>query len=186
MKTATVQIDQIVPYHRNPRNNDHAVEAVKQSIEDYGFNSPIVVDNENVIIAGHTRYRALRELGWDKVPVVKVDLTPEQATAYRIADNKTGEMSFWDDEKLLMELRELEISDMEIYFDPGELENLLSDPVVSYKDVTTEDVKKESDSLNTKYEDVTQPAKLAITCPHCLEDFELDRDYIANLMQIKE
>ena len=79
MKLTTLKLTDIKPYWRNPRNNEGAVAAVKQSIKDYGFNYPIVVDAEHVIIAGHTRYKALQELGIKDVPcVVKTDLTAQE------------------------------------------------------------------------------------------------------------
>jgi ParB-like chromosome segregation protein Spo0J len=84
----------ITPYERNPRINDKAVDAVATSLKEFGFRQPIVVDTGNVIIAGHTRYKAALKLGLQKVPVhIATDLSPEQVKAYRIADNKTGELA---------------------------------------------------------------------------------------------
>lgn len=126
MKIEKRNIDLIKPYWRNPRNNDKALEAVKESIRRYGYNQPIVVDTENVIIAGHTRYKALRQLGYKNVAVVVLDIDEDKAKQYRIADNKTAEMSEWDDDLLMFELREIEeLEDMEIFFDKGELDALL-------------------------------------------------------------
>lgn len=126
MKIEKRNIDLIKPYWRNPRNNDKALEAVKESIRRYGYNQPIVVDTENVIIAGHTRYKALRQLGYKSIAVVVLDIDEDKAKQYRIADNKTAEMSEWDDDLLMFELREIEeLEDMEIFFDKGELDALL-------------------------------------------------------------
>lgn len=127
MDIKKVNIDLIRPYWRNPRKNDDAVEAVKHSIERYGYNQPIVIDDENVIIVGHTRYKALRELGYTEIAVIKLDLDHEKAKQYRIADNKTSEKASWDKDLLLYELRELDgLSDMKVYFKDGELDNLIS------------------------------------------------------------
>src|SRR5260370_17814038 len=89
------------PYENNPRLNDAAVDAVAASIKAFGFRQPIVVDENDVIIVGHTRYKAALKLGLTEVPVhVAVGLTPAQARAYRIADNATAAMSSWADTKL--------------------------------------------------------------------------------------
>ncbi len=123
-------IDDIRPYERNPRINDQAVDAVAASLDEFGFRQPIVVDADGVIIAGHTRWKAARKLGLAKVPVhVATDLTPEQVRAYRIADNKLGELADWDLEILPIELAELREGgfDMDLLaFDEEELANLLN------------------------------------------------------------
>ena len=124
-------IETIKPYERNPRINDQAVDAVAASREHFGFQQPIVVDAEGVIVAGHTRWKAAKKLGLAKVPVHEAkDLTPEQVKAYRIADNKTGDLAGWDFEILPIELNELREGgfDMDLLaFDEEELGKLLSD-----------------------------------------------------------
>ena len=108
MKVKNVKIDDLKPYENNPRNNDGAVQYVANSIKQFGFQVPIVVDKNNVIVAGHTRYRAAIELGLEEVPVVVADnLTPEQVKAFRLADNKVAEKASWDYAKLGEELKEL-------------------------------------------------------------------------------
>lgn len=108
MRTKQIDPEKLVPYSRNPRDNSKAVEAVMQSIDEFGFNQPIVVDKDNVIIVGHTRREAAIRLGLKKVPVSVADhLTKAQAKAYRIADNRTNENSFWLEEALVAELKEL-------------------------------------------------------------------------------
>jgi DNA modification methylase len=102
-------IESIRPYENNPRINDAAVDAVVASIKAFGFRQPIVVDEQSVIIVGHTRYKAALKLGMKEVPVhVAAGLTPAQAKAYRIADNQTATMSQWDDDKLPLELAALQ------------------------------------------------------------------------------
>ena len=113
MQVKTVSIDQIKPYENNPRNNDDAVDAVANSIKEFGWQQPIVVDNGGVIIAGHTRYKAAKRLKLKEVPIVVADnLTEEQVNAYRLADNKSGELATWDDDELQEELDKILDIDM--------------------------------------------------------------------------
>jgi DNA modification methylase len=122
-------IGSIKPYENNPRVNDPGVEAVAASIQAFGFRQPIVVDEEGVIIVGHTRYKAALKLGLEMVPVhVAVGLTPAQAKAYRIADNQTATRSQWDDDKLPQELARLQEMDFDLNltgFSADELMRLL-------------------------------------------------------------
>lgn len=109
MNIINVSIDKIKPYENNPRDNDNAVEGVAKSIKAYGWQQPIVVDKDNVIIVGHTRYRAAQKLEMKTVPVLVADkLNEQQVKAYRLADNKTGENAIWDNKKLLKELESLD------------------------------------------------------------------------------
>ena len=103
MEVKSMSIDDIKPYENNPRDNDDAVDSVANSIKEFGWQQPIVVDKDMVIIVGHTRYKAAKKLGMDKVPVVVASkLTPEQVKAYRLADNKVGELADWDYIKLII------------------------------------------------------------------------------------
>lgn len=96
---------ELIPYDRNPRHNDAAVDKVAASINEFGFRQPIVVDGRNTIIVGHTRLKAALKIGLSEVPVIVADnLTQEQVKAYRLADNKTGELSRWDFSLLDQEL----------------------------------------------------------------------------------
>ena len=109
------RLDDLQPYENNPRNNDNAVDAVAKSISDFGFKVPIVIDADNVIVCGHTRYKAARKLGLDSVPcIIADDLTPEKIKAFRLADNKVSELAQWDDALLLDELHELELFDVDM------------------------------------------------------------------------
>ena len=116
-------IDEIRPYENNPRVNDGAVGAVAESIREFGFQQPIVVDRDGVIIAGHTRYKAAKKLGLTEVPVVVAgNLTDEQVRAYRLADNKTGELAEWDFSALEEELAGIGELDMSLFgFEPKEM-----------------------------------------------------------------
>src|SRR5215469_10137050 len=109
MQVELRRITTIKPYDKNPRLNDQAVDAVAASIREFGFRQPIVVDEDGVIIVGHTRYKAAVKLGLEEVPVhVALGLTPAQAKAYRLADNQTATLSAWDDDKLPLELAGLQ------------------------------------------------------------------------------
>lgn len=115
-------IDKVKPYPNNPRNNDEAVEYVANSIREFSFQQPLVVDSDGTIIAGHTRLKAAKMLGMETVPVVVADnLTPAQVNAYRLADNKVAEAATWDMEALAVELGGLEVDfDMAMFdFDAG-------------------------------------------------------------------
>jgi DNA modification methylase len=119
-------------YERNPRKNDAAIEAVANSIRAFGFRQPVVVDKENVIVVGHTRWKAAQKLGLQKIPVhVATDLTPEQAKAYRIADNQTNTIAEWDAESLPLELKDLELVNFDLGllgFSDEQLTEMLAPP----------------------------------------------------------
>ena len=129
------KIDDVKPYENNPRINDDAVEAVAKSIKEFGFRQPIVVDADGVIVCGHSRRKAAKLLGLEQVPVhVAGDLTPEQIKAFRIADNKTAELSDWNYELLPLELSELQDMNFDLSllgFDASELEQLLNGDAVT-------------------------------------------------------
>ena len=113
MKIIEKNVSEITPYANNPRKNDEAVEKVAESIKQFGFKQPIVVDSDGIIIVGHTRYKAALQLGFERVPVlVADDLNAEQAKAYRLADNKTNEFASWDFDALDLELFDIENIDM--------------------------------------------------------------------------
>lgn len=108
MEIVKIKIGDLKPYENNPRINDKAVEQVKKSIEEFGFKVPIVVDKNNVIVTGHTRYEACKQLGINELPcIIADDLNDKQIKAFRLADNKVSDYSIWDNKKLLIELDEL-------------------------------------------------------------------------------
>lgn len=106
----------IKPYERNPRKNDQAVEPVMNSIREFGFKVPIVIDRNNVIVCGHTRWKASKRLGLTEVPCIRADdLTDEQIRAFRLADNKAGELAEWDHSFLDFELKAIDGIDMSLF-----------------------------------------------------------------------
>lgn len=105
MRVQDMKVDDLIPYDGNPRKNEKAIGPVMESIKKFGFRVPLVVDEKNVVITGHTRLEAAKRLGLDMVPVIVAqDLDEEKARAFRLADNKTAEIAVWDFEKLEAEL----------------------------------------------------------------------------------
>lgn len=145
------------PYDKNPRINDHAVPKVAESIRQFGFKVPIVVDSNNVIVAGHTRYKAAQQLGLEQVPcIVADDLTPEQIMAFRLTDNKVAEFAEWDFESLNEQLEALADFDMQAF--------------------GFANIDLHGDDLSGFFEEPEHPKEPKVktaTCPHCGEDFEL-------------
>lgn len=155
-------IDEIKPYEKNPRKNEDSVKFVANSIKEFGFNVPIVIDADNVIVAGHTRWKAAKQLGLEKVPCIKKDdLSPAQIKAFRLADNKVGEFSQWDMDLLGDELKDLgDVFDMGDFgfFDP-------MDDDAPTGDDDDFDVDKELENIE---EPITQPGDLWLLGRHRL------------------
>lgn len=128
MKIETALLNSITPYARNPRRNAGAVATVKASLQEYGWQQPIVVDKDRVIIVGHTRYLAALELGWTEAPVhIAAQLTPAQTKAYRLMDNKSHERAEWDTDLLALEMVDLQGMEFDLSltgFDMTELDAL--------------------------------------------------------------
>ena len=149
------KIEELKEYENNPRHNDGAVDAVAESIRQFGFKVPIVIDTDGVIIAGHTRRKAALKLGLEVVPcIVADDLTPEQIKAFRLADNKTGELAGWDFEKLEEELAAMSEIDMS-----------------AFGFVMNDDI--DIDEFFTEAEEKPEKEPKKIVCPHCGEEFEI-------------
>ena len=153
LKIERLKIGELKPYENNPRHNDEAAKYVANSIREFGFKVPIIIDKDNVIIAGHTRLKAAELLGLEEVPCIRADdLTEEQAKAFRLADNKVGEIATWDQEKLDIELEDIEL-DMSGF---GFLE--------------MEDVNLDHFFEDTNTEKGDAPPE-TITCPYCHKEF---------------
>ena len=133
MKIVEMEIEKIKPYEKNPRINAKAVDKVVNSIREFGFQQPIVVDKDRVVIVGHTRLKAAQQMGLAKVPVVYAEnLTPEQTKAYRIADNKSQDFSEWDYDKLAGEFEDLKLFGYDLSmtaFNPDEINQILQKEV---------------------------------------------------------
>lgn len=160
MKIIYKSLSELCTYENNPRNNALAVDAVANSIQEFGFQNPILISPSGEIVAGHTRYKAAQKLGMERVPCVIVeDLTPEQIQAFRIIDNKTAELANWDNEKLKEELSSLSMDWTEFGFHESEISALLSD-------FSPEDF----DGLFVD-ENPKPKEEKTIQCPHCGQYF---------------
>lgn len=135
MKVVELLLRDIKPYDKNPRKNEKAVDAVMNSIKEFGFKNPIIVDEDMVIISGHTRRLAALKLSMEKVPcIIAKDLTEEQVRAFRLADNRVASFSTWDEEKLKQEI--------------GDINNIdLSD--FGFKKDKIDDIFREKDEIKT-------------------------------------
>ena len=154
LKIEYVDIDSIKPYENNPRHNEEAIPYVMNSIKEFGFKVPIILDKNNTIIAGHTRLESAKRLGMKEVPCLYAsDLTEEQVKAFRLADNKVSEKAEWNFELLQEELEDLDI-DMSKY---GflEMEN------VNLDDFFEENNKEEEKEIKEE----------KIICPYCKKEF---------------
>ena len=180
MKVVNRPITEIKPYEKNPRQNDAAVDAVAASIREFGFRQPIVVDPDDVIICGHTRFKAAQQLGLEKVPVhVARDLTPEQIRAYRIADNKTGELATWDMDLLPIELAELQGLDIDLEllgFDGDELARMLAgDEGVTPGNTDPDAVPEPPDDPTTVRGDIWFLGNHRLMCGDSASEADVDR-----------
>lgn len=143
MEIKFVKVSELIPYEKNPRKNDKAVEYVANSIKEFGFKIPIIVDKNNIIVAGHTRLKAAKLLNIREVPcIVADDLTDEQVKAFRLADNKVSEQAKWDKDLLNLELAELQ--DIEI-----NMEDFGFEPINIDIDIDNDDETEENERFRT-------------------------------------
>lgn len=177
MEIIKLKIDEVIPYENNPRNNDEAVAYVAESIKQCGYCSPIIIDEDNVILCGHTRLKALNQLGYKEVECVrKSGMTDEQKKKYRILDNKTAEVAEWNFDLLEEELKDLDFGDFDFGFDDMPE---LAEPV----DITEDEVPEVDDKSDpiTKLGDIWQLGKHRLMCGD-----STDASAVAALMNGKE
>lgn len=178
MQIETWPIDRPQPYDKNPRLNDDAVEAVARSIQEFGFRQPIVVDEDGVVIIGHTRLKAAKKLGLTEVPVhVARGLAPEKVKALRLADNKTAELAEWNLELLPIELAELQGMDFDLGllgFDQDELAKLL-DPGAQDGLCDSDEIPLPPDEAITKPGDLWILGDHRLLCGDSSKPADLDR-----------
>lgn len=155
MKIVQKKVVELIPYEDNPRNNKDAVQYVVNSIKEFGFKVPLVIDKDDVIVAGHTRWLASREIGIEEVPcIIADDLTDEQVKAFRLADNKVSEAAGWDWIKLDKELEELNLDMTKFNF-------------------TVPDIDGIEDFFETLEGQTQEKKEKTITCPHCGQEIKL-------------
>ena len=158
LKIKNIAVADLIPYENNPRKNDAAVEYVANSIREFGFKVPVIVDQDNVIVAGHTRVKAAELLGLKEVPaIVADDLSAEQVRAFRLADNKVTEAASWDKTRLDLEMDGIAM-DMEQF-------GFIVAPYngEEYEDFFEETVAKEPEKKE----------RPTVVCPYCGETVEL-------------
>jgi len=189
----------VKPYWRNPRHNEKTVESLMESITKFGFNVPITIDKNNVIITGHTRYKAAIKLKGELISrivelkkqgktdiannletinngyifaIKPIDLTDEQVKEFRIADNKIGDLSTWDEDALKFELRELENI---VGFSDKEIDDLLKEKIL-YESYTDDEIKEAERAIGHHYADISKQGDLIeVICPLCQESFFINR-----------
>ena len=161
MDVYDIPLEEIHPYENNPRHNESAVDIVARSMETFGVQIPLILDEENTIICGHTRLKAAQKLGLKTLPCVKVnDLPEEKIVALRLVDNKVAEASKWDTAALREELEGITGLDMAALFG-------ITPP-------TQADIDAEVEKLNElANEDAPEPAKKTIVCECCGKEYEV-------------
>lgn len=169
-----LKLSNLKPYENNPRVNDEASIELQKSIKAFGFRIPMVITADNVIVCGHTRYKAAQALGLEEVPCIRCEgMTEEQIRAFRIADNKYGELSHWDNELLRGELSALKDIDFDLNclgFSENELSGLIANVdefVVSMPNLS--DFMKDNDPASIEKKSKSN----FVTCPECGHKFEV-------------
>lgn len=162
MKIVNLKIDQIKPYEKNPRHNAEAVPHVARSIQEFGFQQPLVLDENHVIIVGHTRLLAAKSLGLKEVPCIIAKMSQEKAKAYRLMDNRTHERATWDNDLLISEIMDLQEFYTPEFLDFTELYENLEEPKTNDKN---------NDGDESKYTDKIESPVYKITgeCPNLLD-----------------
>lgn len=165
-----MDIEKVIPYVNNPRNNKKAVDQVAASIQEFGFKNPIIVDKNNVIVAGHTRMLAARKLDLKEVPTIKAeDLSDKQVKAFRIADNKVAEMAEWDNDMLKLEFEELD--GMFTGFDEEEVEKICLEEV----DFEEEQFDEEKVETRVQQGDIWKLGKHRVMCGDSFKEADIAR-----------
>jgi site-specific DNA-methyltransferase (adenine-specific) len=178
-KIEEVALVKIKPYWRNARDNSATIDALKKSITQYGFNVPLVVDKNYVLITGHARYKALLQLKYEKVTCIITDLNEQKVKEYRIADNKLSELANWDTELLEQELREIkDIDGMQDFFPDLDLNSFFNESVgQKITPIDSIEVHKQEGKLKGQFDEAGNNNRtiVEIPCPHCGEPIYLDR-----------
>jgi len=179
MKVQTINIDKIIPYANNPRKNQN-IDKVANSIKEFGFRQPLVVDKHYNIVAGHTRYQAAKQIGLKEVPIHIANLNKEQLKAYRIADNRVNQESEWDYQLLHNELKDLINEDYNMFtlgFEGLELENIIHADNFSTK--WLDQMKEWKNMPEFKHDDKTPYKRLVV-------NFETKKDVDSFFKLIKQ
>lgn len=167
MNIINKKITDIKPYEKNPRRNDEAVKYVAESIRQFGFKVPIVIDKDGIIVAGHTRWKAAKKLGLDEVLcIIADDLSDEQIKAFRLADNKVAEKAEWDFDLLNEELDELFDFDMSVFgFDDD------AEDEIDFDDLDAESDDENVYAINIRFDNHNDFEKCKTHIESIVEDF---------------
>ena len=180
-------IVEIKPYINNSRiHSDEQIEKISKSIQEFGFNNPVLIDEDGTVIAGHGRVLAAKKIGLFEIPTITlIGLTDDQRKAYLIADNRLAELGEWDHNLLLEELEKL--GDFSLDFDSLGLDdgfiNSLSnyhqfepnfDPSAEKEDVTDSQLEKKKKKMGEAYQEKSEQNLVLVICPHCAEEFNID------------
>ena len=171
MDILNLGLEEIKPYEKNPRNNDNAVDAVAASIREFGFKVPIIIDKDNIIVAGHTRYKAAKKLGLKTVPCIKADdLNDEQIKAFRLADNKVSELAEWDFDLLNEELETITMDMEQFGFDLP-----VDDEEETPTEIIEDDVPDVPEEPKSKYGQVYQLGNHRLMCGDSTKKEDVDK-----------
>jgi ParB-like chromosome segregation protein Spo0J len=167
----------IKPYWRNPRINDDTIPALKATIKRHGFQVPLVVDKESVLVTGHARYKALQELGFEEVPVIVSNLSNKEHRKFRLLDNKVAEKSKWDEQALEEELKSIfEGTDFGLAFGKSLNSVLNLDGLLTYESPNLGEGEKDAPTASQEAPKGDPPEPYEVKCPYC--DAELSTDNI--------
>ena len=179
METKKKKISELKPYEGNARINDATVEKLVESIERYGYVVPIVVDKDNVVVTGHARLKAVKELGWKEVECLTSDLSDEKNKEFRTLDNKIQDISNWNDEYLVVELRALDYLASE--FGTKVNTALTSSFGLNDDPVTESDIQETVNKFDSIFGERVEKAQnkiVNINCEHCGSKFGVEADKV--------
>lgn len=166
-----VPLKDVQPYWRNPRKNDWTIPALKKSIERYGFNVPLVIDEKNVIVTGHARFRALQQLGWTSIPCVRTNMSQKELREFRVMDNRVQELTRYDEETLQKELtRIFDGTDLADFF-AGSLDRVLDMDELTGNAV---DIDFENMELPDLEEPKSETEDRSAVCPFCEHELTVE------------
>ena len=181
MKELTLPLSEIKPYQNNAREIHQAIPVVAESIKRFGYIVPIVVDKKHVIITGHTRYEALKLLGYTEARVIVSEMSKALANEYRIVDNRSAEIAEWDRDRLIAELRAIE-GGMEPFFKAEEYKDLMSELLsldeAQHSQAEIENRKLELDGHFQKLHANMEKRTQFVHCKHCGKRFGFDTDIV--------
>ncbi len=179
METQKIKVSELKPYAGNSRINDATVEKLVDSIERYGYQVPIVVDKHNVVVAGHARLKAIKKLGWKEIDCLTSDLSDDGNKEWRILDNKIQDISTWNDDYLIVELRALDYIASE--FGAKVNTALTSSFGLMDEPVTEGDIQKKADDFNSLFGDRVEMYRnkvVNICCEHCGSKFGVEAEKV--------